>query len=136
VLIQWTDKFATGNALVDQQHQALFTAINQFQDALDAGAGATQVDSILEFLDRYVSEHFTTEEFLMLRSDFSAITLHKVEHERLMLRVTFIRDLRRQDPALAPAEGLARFLGDWLQNHILQWDMALFEHLRANHLGE
>ena len=136
MLIQWTDKFATGNALVDQQHQALFAAINQFQDALDAGAGATQVDAILEFLDRYVGEHFTTEEFLMLRSDFPDITLHKVEHERLMLRVTFIRDLRRQDPALAPAEGLARFLGDWLQNHIMHWDMALFEHLRQHHLED
>jgi len=40
------------------------------------------------------------------------------------------RNLRAQDPALVPPQGLAAFLGDWLHNHILIWDMDLFNHVR------
>lgn len=130
--IEWNDRLATGNTLVDHQHQALFDAINSFDEAIEAGAAPEKVDELLAFLDRYTREHFTTEEYLMVRADFPAQAAHKAEHERLLHRVKFIRDLRGQDPSLVPVTGLAAFLGDWLQNHILVWDMALFDHLRDN----
>jgi len=130
--IQWGDPFITGHSLVDHQHQALFEAINQFDEALASSAAPGKVDEMLAFLDRYVREHFATEEFLMVRAGFPPLDLHRAEHDRLLLRVKFIRDLREQDPSLVPPEGLSKFLGDWLQNHILIWDMALFTFLR-NH---
>ena len=128
--IEWSDRFATGNGLVDHQHQALFEAIDEFEQALAAGVAPKRVDEILAFLDRYVREHFATEEFLMVRVEFPALNAHKAEHDRLLQRVKFIRDLRDQDPGLVPPEGLSNFLADWLQNHILTFDMALFEHVR------
>ena len=130
--IQWSPRFATGNELVDHQHQELFGAINTFDEAVEAGAAPQRVDDLLAFLDRYTQEHFTTEEFLMVRTDFPNQDLHKTEHDRLLQRVTFIRNLRAQDPALVPPQGLAAFLGDWLQNHILIWDMDLFNHVREH----
>ncbi len=132
MLIQWSPKFATGNALVDRQHQALFEAVNAFDENLEAGMSRERLDETLDFLARYVQEHFSTEEFLMLGAGFPGLARHKHEHDRLIARVKFIRDLRDQDPALVPAEGLARFLGDWLQSHILGWDLALFDHLRTH----
>lgn len=129
--IQWSAQFATGNGLVDHQHQSLFDAIGEFDEALEAGIAPSRVDDTLAFLERYAREHFATEEFLMARANFPALAPHKAEHDRLLTRVKFILDLRAQDPSLVPPEGLARFLGDWLKNHILVWDLALFEHLRT-----
>lgn len=134
--IQWSDRFATGNLLVDHQHQALFASVNEFADALDAGASDTQVDHLLGFLERYVQEHFATEELLMVRSEFPALALHRSEHERLASRVRFIRDLRSQDPSQVPPEGVGNFLSEWLQNHILTWDQAFFRHLREHPLED
>ena len=128
--IQWGDPFVTGNGLVDHQHLALFEAINGFDEALEAGVAPQRIDEMLAFLERYTIEHFATETFLMVRADFPALVPHQAEHERLLARVKFIRDLRRQDPALVPAEGLGKFLGEWLQNRILVWDLALFRYLK------
>jgi len=132
--IQWCDLFVTGNPLVDHQHQALFEAINGFDDALASGAGPQRIDELLTFLEGYTKEHFATEEFLMIRAGFPNLDTHKGEHERLLTRVKFIVDLRNQDPALVPPEGLSKFLGDWLQNHILLWDLTFFNFLRHHPL--
>jgi len=133
--IQWSDQFATGNHLVDHQHQALFRSINEFAEAVEAGAGPAQVDEMLEFLGRYVQEHFATEEFLMTRVEYPGLERHKGEHERLLQRVVFIKELRAQDPGLVPPEGMNKFLGSWLQNHILVWDQAFFEHEGVSYWG-
>jgi len=130
--IQWGEKFATGHHVVDHQHQALFNAINQFDEALLAGVAPSRVDGMLAFLERYTREHFATEEFLMVRASYEPLPTHKAEHDRLLTRVKFIRELREQDPALVPPEGLAKFLGDWLQDHILTWDLALFEWVKTH----
>lgn len=134
--IQWTQKFATGNRLVDHQHQALFDAVNAFDRCLEEGMTPERMDETLAFLTRYAREHFSTEEFLMLRSGFPGLDLHKGEHDRLLTRVKFIHDLRSQDPGLVPPEGLARFLGDWLQGHILGWDLSFFDWLKDNPVGD
>jgi hemerythrin len=134
--IEWSDALATGNSLVDHQHQGLISAINGFDEAVEAGSASARVGEMLTFLDRYVREHFTTEEFLMVRAEFPGLELHKTEHERLLLRVKFILELRAQDPSLVPVEGLATFLGNWLLDHIMVWDQALFTHLRAHPLAD
>lgn len=128
--IQWGGQFATGHTLVDHQHEALFDAINAFDEALEEGLAPQRMDEMLAFLERYAREHFVTEEFLMVRAEFPDRPLHRTEHERLLLRVKFIRELRDQDPSLVPPEGLGKFLGDWLTNHILTWDLALFRYLK------
>jgi len=130
--IQWGEQFATGHSLVDHQHEALFDAINAFDEALVEGLAPQRMDEMLAFLERYAREHFVTEEFLMVRSEFPGRPLHRTEHERLLLRVKFIRELRDQDPSLVPPEGLGKFLGDWLTNHILTWDLALFKYLKEH----
>ncbi|BDU71994.1 bacteriohemerythrin [Mesoterricola silvestris] len=130
--IQWGEQFITGHGLVDHQHEALFAAINEFDLALEAGLAPQRMDEMLAFLERYAREHFVTEEFLMVRADYPSLALHKTEHERLLLRVKFIRELRDQDPSLVPPEGLGKFLGDWLTNHILTWDLAVFEYLKEH----
>jgi len=132
MLIKWCDAYATGNSLVDHQHQSLFAAINAFDEAMEAGLAPARMDEMLSFLERYAREHFATEEFLMVRVQFPELAPHKTEHDRLLLRVKFIRQLRDQDASLVPPEGLGKFLGDWLQNHILTWDLALFAYLRGH----
>jgi hemerythrin len=130
--IQWCEKFATGNNLVDHQHKSLFEAIGEFDLALEAGLAPQRMDEMLAFLERYAREHFVTEEFLMVRAEFPDRAQHKAEHERLLLRVKFIRELRDQDPSLVPPEGLGKFLGEWLQDHILTWDLALFNYMKTH----
>ena len=129
MLIQWSDRFVTGNAMVDQQHQALFAAINDFDDAVRAGA-APEVSRALEFLSAYAQEHFASEESLMLKAGFPRLSLHVLEHSGLVQRVKFIQEIRATDPSQVPVEGVSRFMADWLVNHILGWDMELFEFLR------
>lgn len=127
----WNDRFATGDSLVDHQHQALFDVMEAFAEAAASGAGAARIGETLAFLERYVREHFATEEFLMAQAGSPERAAHQLEHTRLLQKVRYIRDLHGQDPALVPAEGMAAFLSQWLQSHILDWDLRLFEHIRS-----
>jgi hemerythrin-like metal-binding protein len=132
MLIEWSDRFETGNALVDQQHQTLFAAINEFDDAVRTGRAAELVDKEMNFLASYAQEHFATEERLMMKANFPRLSLHALEHAGLTHRVSFIIEMRKNDPTQVPVDGVARFLADWLVSHILGWDMELFEFLRSN----
>jgi hemerythrin len=135
MLMEWSPRFATGFALVDHQHQALFEAVNAFEP-LEGSLSPERIDELVAFLARYVAEHFATEEYLMVQAAFPDLEAHRVQHENLRRRVRYIQDLRAQDPALVPAEGLSRFAASWLEDHILRWDQTFFDFLREHPIEE
>jgi len=136
MLIRWEEKFATGNALVDAQHRTLFDAVNAFDTAVQSGVAASQISKLLQFLDEYSQEHFACEEFLMLRAEFPRLPLHQQEHASLVSRVKFLKELRETDSSMVPVHGVASFLANWLENHILRWDMEFFDYIRDYPIDE
>lgn len=134
MLIQWSDRFATGHALVDQQHQALFGAIQDFDLAVTGAGEPEAIQRTLAFLASYTRDHFATEEGLMMRCAFPGLALHAQEHANLNLRVQFITRLWETDPARVSLGGLSRFLSEWWSNHIQVWDAEIFTYLREKPL--
>ena len=49
----WDPRFATGIPLIDDQHRALFVAINALAESFRAGHASTQVKESLDFLAHY-----------------------------------------------------------------------------------
>ena len=59
------DALVTGILLIDAQHRELILRINTMLDACRAGKGKEELDRTTAYLERYVREHFETEEKTM-----------------------------------------------------------------------
>ena len=131
--MRWTSDLATGNAVVDSEHQELIALINRLELA-GSGPDGIGIAQALEELTDYVFVHFQMEEKLMRREAYptDALNAHIAEHRQLD-SATQKLVAQYQDGALTTVEPIVTFLNEWLRHHIAQVDRAMAEYIRANH---
>ena len=121
----WSDRYLTGEDLVDSEHKELVRIINQVGN-LEAGETEKPetIQSILEALVQYAVNHFAHEEALMTSAgcDERHSSLHKKIHRDFANQVTAMRQVSL---GADDTESLLRFLSNWLAYHILGIDQAM-----------
>src|SRR5690554_2343808 len=128
--IKWSDTYATGIVIVDEQHQGLFRAVDQLLNACSEGKGKQEVDKIMEFLSEYVIKHFSTEEELQQRYDYPGFQRHKKLHDDF---ISAFGDLKRrfeaEGPTLSFVTNINKTVVEWLIKHIGQVDLKMGAYL-------
>jgi hemerythrin len=131
-MIAWDSSLATGDAMIDAQHQELFRIVNELQAACDEGLGEERVDQVLGWLLSYTIEHFAAEEDLMVRSEYPALAFraHISQHDELKHRVDELLK-RCKGGELTTAMPVVDLVGEWLGDHIDRTDRQLVEYVRS-----
>ncbi len=130
--IQWDPKLSVGVRLIDLQHQELFRRIDALLGAMQQNRGADTVGPLLDFLKRYVVEHFAAEQKLMTMHSYPGLAAHEREHDEFVRSLLAIDDtLREKGPTVAVTVKLTSLTCDWLRNHMATTDRALGKHLVA-----
>lgn len=125
----WSSRFETGIAIIDQQHQALFEAVNKLADSFKNGTASAQVKASMDFLVKYTVEHFQTEEKFMKEMGYPKLTSHTAEHAQLVAKA---KDLQARLAEGKPVTvEVTSFLADWLKHHINEVDMGYVEFAKA-----
>jgi hemerythrin len=126
----FSDDLRLGHEQIDRQHAALFEAVNQLHDAMQAGNSRQELGQILAFLRAYTIEHFQTEEAFMRDTDYLGVEAHKAEHMNLVRQV---KDLEEKHAAGSMTISLTvmTFLKEWLDHHISVVDRKLVGHLQG-----
>ena len=121
----WSDRYLTGESLVDTEHKELVRIIN-LVGALEAGEDSdpAAVQSILEELLLYAVNHFSHEEGLMIEAgcDERHVKMHQKIHREFTSQVTAMRQVSM---GADDNEFLLRFLSNWLAYHILGIDQVM-----------
>lgn len=134
-IAQWQPEYESGNALVDEQHQSLFSTINALNNALLEGCGETLIEQTLRSLKDYTIVHFDTEEQLMLDRDYPGYAEHHRKHEVLKAKVLeFEQEHEQNVPGLTIA--VSHFLVDWLIHHIKHEDKKMVRFCRQGYWNE
>ena len=60
-LFEWSQDYAVGIRLIDNDHRGLFETINALHEAVQQESGEAEIGNTLNALIRYVQEHFTRE---------------------------------------------------------------------------
>jgi len=121
--IEWRDDLATGIDLIDSQHQELFSRLNLFLDACDAGKAEAELLSLLQFLDDYITEHFTAEEKLQEDMGFIFRAAHRKQHQNFMAAFTELkRRFLLEGPNPALVADINRLCVGWLLDHVAEKD--------------
>ncbi len=135
--IKWQEAFLTGIPKVDAQHQKLIETLNNLHFLLKKGENHEEIFEILQFLDQYTVEHFSTEEALMKKADGKLPEdlreKHFREHRYFIDKVQEfhgIFDAYRQGEHEREAMlKLFAFLSHWLCEHILKTDRETASYL-------
>ena len=131
----WSDRYLTGEGLVDSEHKELVRIINLVGN-LDAGEAEKPetIQSILESLVHYAVTHFAHEEALMISAgcDQRHVSLHKKIHSDFANQVTAMRQVSL---GADDTESLLRFLSNWLAYHILGIDQGMTRQVNSIRQG-
>jgi hemerythrin len=129
-VFRWTEAYRVNIAALDQQHQRLFDAVNELEQALRVGEGNRTIDEVLNRLLTYAGLHFALEESLMERHEFPGLSSHRAQHEAFRRKLLAFLDNHRAAKAGVPVE-LLFFLQTWLKGHVLTIDRQYSAFLNA-----
>jgi len=128
-LVTWDKSYETGHPVVDGQHKKLFSMINQLHQGIEENHTKLVMADIMEKLSDYVATHFKTEEEIMLSNHFPNFDQHKKQHEELKeqaIKLIKLFNLGKVDLSAT----IAKFLSDWLKDHILENDLKMISWLK------
>ncbi len=120
----WDDQLNLGIEELDNQHKNLFLQITKFARAYQAGSGKQAAPEILEFLEKYVEEHFAAEEHYMLKYGFPDYQNHAALHREFYAKIIAYKQeyySQRGLSSYAVSKMLEMTL-KWLLEHIKQVD--------------
>lgn len=122
----WRPEFATGVAVIDDQHRVLISMLGHAENTLTDHSAIGEYRHIVQGLLNYAGYHFGTEETLMTEygyrvAEASEAARHQGEHKAFARKVAAIQ------AALLAGQGISKdelldFLTRWLADHILNTD--------------
>jgi hemerythrin len=124
---QWDEKFLTGQANVDEQHNMLFEIINKLISVHNLeNQNKESVENALSELVKYVLYHFTEEEGVMKKNNYPDLQLHQDQHYEFESTIlSFGIRFKNGDDVTAD---LLQYMNGWLVEHILVMDMAAMKY--------
>ena len=120
-VFEWRDTYCTNVRHLDDWHRKLFETAQLLYETISSGQKNSAFETTLEFLIRYVDEHFAEEEEVMAANDYPEINSHRKRHESLkqMVRVFEQRYKKGERNLELP---FINFLKVWIVDHILTID--------------
>lgn len=133
---RWDERYETGIALVDAQHQTLVAMLNMLVAVVtgEQPAASDEIRALLDALSRYARQHFADEERVMREGGYGVAECesHARQHAAFAAQIELARSdyLAAGEPMLL-LESLARFVTSWLSFHILGSDMQMARQIRS-----
>jgi hemerythrin-like metal-binding protein len=124
-ILKWNDSYSVGSKFIDGQHQALFKAVNDMYDAVNAGQpDRQQVTRCMKFLAEYTRTHFSDEENWLRENNYPCLEQHLAEHRQLIQQIEmFAQRIANGGLDKIAENDLIQFLvGGWLLDHIVASD--------------
>ncbi len=119
----WNQQLSVGVEAIDDQHKELINKINDLTETIFKGEEKIKVVEFIEFLDNYVTAHFSQEEAMMLKADYPEIVSHTREHAAFITRLdTFKRNFNATGHTPELSFETQKWLYGWLISHVSKQD--------------
>ncbi len=128
--MEWKDSLSIGIEAIDNQHKALFSAVNDLFDACGKGLGRKKIAETMKFLQNYVGTHFGDEERLQQQYGYPAYPEHKKLHEEFVRQfLAYKAQLEAEGPTISLVGQFNGFVSSWLLFHISREDKKLGDYI-------
>ncbi|NLO90354.1 MAG: hemerythrin family protein [Clostridia bacterium] len=131
----WKDNYKLGVPLIDAQHQELFRRVQSFLQVLRSKDSWDEkipmINETLEFMKRYVVEHFQAEEDYQRSINYPGYEAHKQIHDDM---VNYVQEVSKKYEQSQNDEQLMQQFGGrllaWLINHVCAEDQRIADYAK------
>ena len=130
-LVKWSSTFSVGVKIIDDQHKGLLDLVNDMFNHVSEN----HVDEREYFKDviqqavQYVKVHFSTEEKIMIRTNFPGYAEHKKAHDSFVLVV--VENIKNFEAGKRfVLLDFTKFLKEWILTHIAFMDKQYFAYFK------
>ncbi len=132
-MFNWKAEYSVGIEVIDDQHKKLFEMGQAMSDLVTNHAGEDIYDELTVMFDElisYTKYHFSEEEELMAKVNYSNIEKHKVEHQKFIDKLSdFNLDSMDQDQSKFALD-LLKTIATWIFKHISGEDFLYREDMK------
>ena len=126
----WSEKYETGNKVVDSEHRQIFDLVQKVLDASFENR-RDKFDTIIDFLVNYTVKHFENEERLMEESNYPNTDIHKKQHSDFLAEVGKLKEqIAIETDGVINNLIINKTVVGWLIDHVLGSDMVMAKHYR------
>jgi len=132
-VVEWSPALSVGIKLIDDQHKELLRMVNDMFNHITGDEEAEQAyfKKIIERAVNYVKVHFTTEEKIMIHTQFPGYAEHKKAHDSFVLTVVEkVREFETGKNKKFTFLEFTQFLKEWVLTHIAIMDKGYFLYFR------
>ena len=132
-MIVWRDEMSVGFPSIDEDHQKLFSIINEFELTKTLAAAETCAKRLFT----YTELHFRAEENIQDEYGYPLREQQKEEHKQIindlrkLVRQSFIEKNVNENVVI---EKLSEMLRGWILGHVLQCDLKMKPFFRTHPL--
>jgi len=119
--MDWNESLSVGVLQIDNEHKKLVELVNTLNDSMKTGKSKETLQKIFSELVEYTITHFTNEEMLMQKVNYSNVAIHKREHDELTKKARVLKDDFISGKMMISIE-VRDFLKNWIVNHIQKTD--------------
>jgi hemerythrin len=120
IYFEWTKDISVCEEIIDNQHKQLLEQINKVLNAVVFGVESFKIkEETIEFLGRYIKEHFSYEEEYMKKIGYPEMKEHIKKHHRFIIKYNKIKDeyIHGSDKDTLLLE-IEKYVGSWWIEHI------------------
>lgn len=130
--LQWTEQLSVGVDSIDNQHKELIARINGLLSAMGQGKGREEIGGMMDFLAKYVVDHFGAEQEYMARFAYPAAVAHTAQHTAFVGDFAALsREFAVQGANSHMTLQVQSRVSDWLKSHIAGTDKLLGAYLKS-----
>lgn len=120
--IRWSDEFAIGIDIIDEQHKRLFKYFDEIEQCIKINDNSN-ISAICSGLVDYAISHNTFEETLMKQAGYPMLEAHHQVHEAFKNRAYgYLEKINQGADPMKVARDIRTDIGLWLINHIKRED--------------
>jgi len=136
----WKDNYELGVPSIDAQHKELFRRVESFLQVLRSKDSwndkIPKINETLDFMKRYVVEHFRDEEEYQRSIDYPGYEYHKQLHAGM---VDYVKEVSEKYEQSNNDEELMQQFGGrllaWLINHVAAEDQRIADYAKKKGMG-
>lgn len=129
IRLHWKKSYASGEAAIDADHQALMEVANRLLAATSTEGGETEVNFLIHHLIAEIRAHFGREEEALSAAKFPRFEAHQEIHRRLLAKADgMVARIEHGEAAMGDLLGF--LIHDMVARHILREDREFFPWIK------
>lgn len=127
--IKWHHSYEVGVEDIDLQHHYFVNLIGRIGEQIAKSKNKAFVEALINELNAYARFHFSSEETMMVQSNYPDYEVHKNHHRDLIQRLSVEQYNLLQNNSPEKVEAIITFLMDWFLHHTRQEDKLFADYL-------